>query len=62
MTAPAKYLVKKIRKGKFVKFDRLPPLVLDEVLTVQQGERPGDSECTYSPGHAKGTLGTLPIG
>ena len=40
--APAKYLIRKIRKGKFVKFDKLLTPVLDEVLTAQQGKCPGD--------------------
>ena len=42
VTAPARHLVRRIRKGKFVKFDRLLPSVLDEVFTVQQGKRTGD--------------------
>ena len=37
VTAPARYLVQKIRQGKFVKLDRLLPPVLDEVFHVQQG-------------------------
>ena len=42
VTAPARHLVRRIRKCKFVKFDRLLPPVLDEVFTVQQGKRTGD--------------------
>ena len=42
VTAPTRHLVRRIRKGKFVKFDRLLPPVLDEVFTVQQGKRTGD--------------------
>ena len=42
VTAPARHLVRWIRQGKFVNFDKLLPPVLDEVFTVQKGKRTGD--------------------
>ena len=44
VTAPAKYLVRKIRRGKFIKLDKLLPPVLDEALTKQLGKRSGGSK------------------
>ena len=44
MTAPAKYLVRRIRQGKFIKLDKLLPPVLDETLTTQLGKRSGGSK------------------
>ena len=44
MTAPAKYLVRKIRQGKFIKLHKLLPPVLDKALTTQLGKRSGGSK------------------
>ena len=44
VTAPAKYIVRKIRRGKFVELYKLLPPVLDEALTTQPGKRSGGSK------------------
>ena len=44
VTAPAKYIVRKIRRCKFVELYKLLPPVLDEALTTQPGKRSGGSK------------------
>ena len=40
----AMYLVRKIRRGKFIKLSKLLPPVLDEAFTTQPGKRSGGSK------------------
>ena len=61
VTAPARHLVRRIRQGKFVKFDRLLPPVLDEVFIVQHSGvlELIDTYCVHSHSCAQADLRTF---